>query len=354
MDKKNKSILIILIAGIGDLVISSKSIRAVRNGFPNADIHILTSTETFSIAQNYDYIDHVWAFPIREFQKKKIKVFDILCLVHQIRKFHFDKIINLYRVSTRTGALGMGLLFTLLRGREKTGHDYKGFGVFLNSKIPASTFQERHITDAMADIAQQAGGLTDFKGIEVFYDSSIKNRWGHIFLEDHGTKGKINIAINPGGNRLNRRWNPDNFVLLAHHLAEKYDARIFLLGGPGEKGISDKIQRKIKNDCINLSGRLTLDDLVYIISETDLLITNDSAPMHIAAAVKTPVVALFGPEDPVLFGPYTTPDLYRIVQKEVDCRPCIKKNCDRPVCLDRITPEEVIENCIEMLRISHP
>jgi heptosyltransferase-1 len=346
---KEANILVVLIAGIGDLILGSKSIRSLRKGYPNAMIHLLTSAEAFVLAQNYDFIDHVWAFPIREFQNTKIKIFDILRLVQEIRKFDFDIIMNLYRVSTWTGSLSMGLFFAFLRGREKVGHDNKGFGLFLNSKIPARTFQEKHIADAMAAIAAKAGGVMDDIGIDVFYSSKSKDRLGHLFPENLETKSKINIAINPGGNRPNRRWDPKKFALLAHSLVRKYDARIFLLGGPGEEEMSETIQGRIKDDCIDLSGRLTLDDLVYIISKVNLLITNDSAPMHIAAAAKTPVVAVFGPEDPSLFGPYTSPQLHRIVQKDVDCQPCSKKDCARPLCLDLITPEEVMEKCVELI-----
>jgi ADP-heptose:LPS heptosyltransferase len=72
--------------------------------------------------------------------------------------------------------------------------------------------------------------------------------------------------------------------------------------------------------------------------------------MHIAAATKTPIVAIFGPEDPKLFGPYTTPDLYRIVYKPMHCRPCDKKNCKSPLCLDQITPDDVLTACVELLQ----
>ena len=71
--------------------------------------------------------------------------------------------------------------------------------------------------------------------------------------------------------------------------------------------------------------------------------------MHISAAVETPIVAIFGPEIPTHTSPYTTDDLYRIVQRDVDCRPCSKSSCERPVCLDFVLPEDVLKGCNEML-----
>ena len=88
---------------------------------------------------------------------------------------------------------------------------------------------------------------------------------------------------------------------------------------------------------------------MYLIRRCDLLLTNDSGPMHIAAAVKTPVVALFGPEKPSTFRPYTSPELSRVLVKPVDCRPCKKSQCNNAVCLDAISPEEVTHACLDLL-----
>jgi ADP-heptose:LPS heptosyltransferase len=100
---------------------------------------------------------------------------------------------------------------------------------------------------------------------------------------------------------------------------------------------------------LNLAGKTSVDDLPYIMSRMDLLITNDSGPMHIAAATKTPLVALFGPEDPLLFGPYTSPELYRVIHKAVSCWPCGDKKCRSQSCLDLITAEDVLAACRELL-----
>jgi len=353
MRQVKNSVLVVLIAGIGDLILSSKSIRAIRKGFPNADIHLLTSTEASSIAENYPYIDRVWSFPIRELRNKNTHILDILMLIRKLRKTPFSLAVNLYRIYSWTGTIRMGLLFLSLNAQVKIGHNHKGFGFFINRMLSSETFRNRHFTDSMMDIAQLAGGISDDKGIEVFWDKRSEKKWGHLFSGETKNLNKITIGINPGGDRPNRRWNPDHYVHVADRLSEHFNEKIILLGGPGEEKIAHYIQDKMKNRPINLGGQLTLNDLVYIISQLDLLVTNDSGPMHIAAAVKTPLVAIFGPEDPIYTRPYTTKDLYTIVHKDVDCRPCSKRNCKRPVCLDLITPEDVVEKCSEMLTINH-
>jgi len=351
MGKIKPTILIVLIAGIGDLILASKSIRAIRNGYPDADVHLLTNSEAVPIAKNYPYIDYVWSFPIREMRKDKRYLLDIVKTVLGLRKIKFDFAVNLYTVSSWLGAIKMGFLFFLLGAKERIGHDSKGFGLFIDKKVPCETFQHRHFADAMLDIALLAGGVPDTKNIEVFWDKKCEKKCGHLFLKKTGVSQKVVIGMNPGGDRLNRRWNPDHYAFLADRLIENFKATVVFLGGPGEEDIAGYIENKMKNDIVNLSGQLTLNDLAYLISQFDLLVTNDSGPMHIGAAVGTRLVAVFGPEDPVLMGPYSSPDLYGVVYKDVSCRPCNKKKCGQPTCLDMITPEEVYEKCVELLNV---
>jgi len=347
--KKRPTILIVLIAGIGDMVLGSASIRAVRNGYPNAEIHLLTSTEASTLAMNYEYVDYVHPFPIRELRRDKKYLFDIFRLIRGLGKIRFDLVLNLYMVASLYGAVKMGLLFLCLSADAKIGHDDHGFGLFLTEKAPGDTFKNRHFADAMMDLARLAGGIPDDRGIEVFWDRQVEEKWASLFSNDKAPEQDLKIAINPGGDRENRRWRPEYYAEVADRIMERFPARLFLLGGPGEEAIAREIEGKMRHGALNLSGQLSLNDLTYLISRFDLLITNDSGPMHIAAATKTPLVALFGPEDPKLFGPYTEPELYRVIQKDVPCRPCGEKKCLRPSCLDLITPEEVLEACVELL-----
>ena len=347
------SILIVLIAGIGDLILASKSIRAIRNGFPHADIHLLTSTDASSIAQNYPYVDHVWGFPIREMRKSKYYLLDVIKLLFYLRKKRFNLAVNLYRVSSRIGALKMGIIFLFLNAKVKVGHDSKGFGGVVTNKVPKATFSDLHIADAMMLLARSAGGRPDANGMEIFWDTISEEKWKYLFSAENQSPHKIDIGINAGGDRENRRWDPNNYATLADKLIEKFNAKIILLAGPGEEHISLQIHKKMKNDSIDLGGKLTVNDLTFIISKLDLLITNDSGPMHIGAATQTPLVAIFGPENPTLFHPHTSSDKYIVVYKHLDCQPCKTKKCDHISCLNDITVSEVFEATEKMLSSQH-
>jgi len=340
------SILIVLIAGIGDMVLASKSIRAIRNGFPHAEIHLLASTEAAPLAIHYPYIDHVHAIPIRELRHNKRYFFDILKIIHDLNRTRFDLVLNLYRVSSLSGSVKMGLLFGMLTATKKIGHGKYGFGLFLTDAVPVGTFEGGHVVDAMLKIATRAGGVPDERGIEVFWNTEITSKWEAFFTRQ---TGKIIVGINPGGDRENRRWAPDRFASIAEKMIERFDAGIVLLGGPAEKNITAYIGSRISSDVSDLAGKTSVDELPYITSRLDLLITNDSGPMHIAAATRTPLVALFGPEDPSLFGPYTEPELYRIIYKDVSCSPGGEAKCTPLSRLELITSDDVLEACCELL-----
>ena len=350
MKENGNHILAVTVAGIGDLVLASKAIRALKNGVPNKNLHLLTSTEAAQLAGNYPYVDQVWSLPVRELRKEISQIFGILKSLFKLRKTRFDTSVNLYRVVSCQGALRMGLLFRLLHAGEKVGHGSKGFGLFLNKKTPVEIFHNRHFVDAMTDIAALAGGVPDDRGIEVFWDKSVEVKWATLFQKEGQEIKPLCVGINPGADRPEKRWAPENHASVADSLSELRGAKILVFGGPGEEFLGSRIENAMKHPVTNLAGKLSLNELAYVISRLDLLVTNDSGPMHIAAATKTPVVALFGPEDPIYTRPYTSPDLYRIVYRELDCRPCRKHHCDRPQCLELIETEEVLQKCFELLK----
>ncbi|MCX5829585.1 MAG: glycosyltransferase family 9 protein [Deltaproteobacteria bacterium] len=344
----NKEIqLAVNIAGIGDLVLASKSLRALKQSYPEAELWLMTSSEAAVLADNYPYIDRVIPFPIREFGRNRRYLTKMWQTVNDLRYLRFRHCINLYLIGSWLGAVKMGLLFSLLHADGKVGQDAYGFGRFLTAKVPADTFVRQHFVDAMGEIATLVGAVPDEGGMDVYWNKSCEGQWAPFFDQQ---KDALIIGINPGGDRPNRRWDPDNFATVIKELLRAYPARIVLFGGPGEEFMAKYIENHIQSPkVVSLTGKLNLNELCYIISKLDLFITNDSGPMHIATATGTPVVAIFGPENPMHLRPYTRKALYRVVYKDVPCRPCNKSFCENMICLSAIMPDDVINACVELL-----
>ena len=159
---------------------------------------------------------------------------------------------------------------------------------------------------------------------------------------------KPTIGINPGATYGSaKRWYPEEFAKVANWLGKRYDVIIF--GGPGEEGIAKDIEKNltIKN-YKNLCGKLSIKELCEYIGGLDLFITNDSGPMHIAAAFQVPVVAIFGPTKYDETSPFNTK--YKIVTKDLECAPCMKRECPlkHHNCMKLITAKDVIKAAEEL------
>ncbi len=352
LSKAPQTILLIIIAGIGDFVMATKAIRAVRNGYPDAEIHVLASSEGAAIAQRHPGVDRVWAFPIREMRSDRFQIRTIIRLLRQLRRTRYDIAVNLFRVGSWAGSVKMGVFFSCLRARIKIGHASGPLRFFLDERLAPDAFTGKHVVDAMTDIAVAIGGRSDSGGLELSCRDESSGKWDAMFAPSIKDPQRLVIGINPGGDRPNRRWPATRFAMTAGALAARCGARLIIFGGPGEESIAQEIQDALNGAALNLAGRLNLRDLPFFISRCDLLITNDSGPMHMAAALKTPVVALFGPEIAEILRPYTSPDLYRVIQKPVECRPCNQSTCRTGLCLEAISPAEVVERSLELLNVA--
>ena len=203
---------------------------------------------------------------------------------------------------------------------------------------------------ALTSVAIAACGIPDEKGSDIFWDRSAEERWLQLFRGGNGASGRPVVGIHPGSDQPLKRWAPERYSLVADRLTGTEGARIVLLGGPSETQIAGTIAQRMRNEAVNLAGKMSIDELSYVISRLDLLVTNDSGPMHVGAAAGTPLVALFGPSMPEQFGPCAPPDRCKLVWHEIDCRPCRQDRCKRPRCLEMISAEEVFGNCRELLR----
>jgi ADP-heptose:LPS heptosyltransferase len=345
-----QTILLIIIAGIGDYILATKAIRAVHAGFPDSEIHLLTSTQSAPLAKSNPRLSRVWVFPIRELRKNKRKLLSILILLWKMRRMRFDVAINLHPVGSRSGAIKMGMLFGSLRARQKVAQGLWPLQGFLSKPLPADIFENKHIADAMCDLVAAVGGRPDAQGLELFGVNPEGAPSGLLSATDRIGGARLLIGVNPGSDVPAKRWPSEHFAGVANALGRKFQATVMLLGGPGEEAVAQKIADRVLSHTVNLAGKISLAELQNALSICDLFITNDSGPMHIAAALGIPTVALFGSGQPLQFGPYTATGQHRVLQKPAVCRPCKRCRFETPACLDGITPEEVVHACLELLK----
>jgi heptosyltransferase I len=161
----------------------------------------------------------------------------------------------------------------------------------------------------------------------------------------------IFIAVQPGARWPTKRWPAEHFAAVVRALARKFpDARFAILGGAEDRPAGEIVAGAEPQRCLNLCGRTTLPEMVEWLRRCRLMITNDTGPMHVAAALGTPLVALFGPTEPRRTGPYG--QLENVLRLDLPCSPCFNSYCtfEKPnECLKAISPERVIERACRLL-----
>ncbi len=151
------------------------------------------------------------------------------------------------------------------------------------------------------------------------------------------------VAINPGATYGSaKRWFPERFAVVADTIAAEFSSRILIVGGPNEGSIAEEVAANMRKQPLNLAGKTSVRQLMALLSQCRLLVTNDSGPMHVAAAFGVPIVAIFGSTDHTTTSPLAPS--CRIVRKPTDCAPCLKTECPTDHrCMTAISAEDVVE-----------
>jgi ADP-heptose:LPS heptosyltransferase len=187
---------------------------------------------------------------------------------------------------------------------------------------------------------------------EVFITPDDKKFIDEFFKKNNYSNKRPLIVVHPGSSSKTRykRWSPNKYIKLADLLIEDYRSQVVFTWNGEEKKLVEEIKYKMKNNPIISHPEQTLSQLAELLKRCNLYIGGDTAPMHLAAMVGTPVLALFGPTDPVTNAPFGEIP-YRIIRKELSCSPCRDRNCKKGDCMDKITTEEVFKNAREMLTV---
>jgi len=343
--KQIKRILIRSTNWVGDAVITTPAIRAVRKNFPEAKISLLAKPWVAPIFYNNPYIDNVLIY---DATGKHKGLSGIPRLSKELRKEKFDLAILLQN------AFEAALIVFLAGIPNRLGYNTDARSLLLTHCIclkPA--FKRLHQIDYYLGILE--GALLKSDGRQLTLVVTDKERkHAEKILAKYGITGKDRlIGINPGavfGSA--KRWFPERYAALSIKLQEYSGAKIVIFGGPGEKALGYYIAELMGNRCVNFCGKTSLREAVALIERCQLFITNDSGLMHVAAAIDTPQIAIFGSTDHVTTSPGSPGS--RIIRVPVSCSPCLKPDCPIDhMCMKNITVDMVYDAALKLFNLCY-
>lgn len=337
--QKTLKILVIKLSALGDVILSIPAFAALRKDFPQAHIAALVASPFKPILQNCPYINEIITMPLKNKGYK-----EIWKLSHLLRKLNFDVVIDLQ--NNRKSHI----LAYLSACNRRYGYDNGKFSFLLNKKI-------KEIDTPLSPIKHQARTL-HLLGVETvkeqleLWPEDADETWAEEFLKQHRKNSSLPlIGINIGAsvNWASKRWSIDKLKLLLDKLSEE-GIEVLVTGQKQDKELLGHLRGLCKSDFIEAVGETSIMQLACLVKRCNAYITSDSAPLHIAYAVRTPVIALFGPTEPrrhALLGPRQI-----IIKKKVDCAPCYKRNCRRHNCMKEIKAEEVFSAVKRLLGVN--
>jgi len=281
-----KKILVIKLRAIGDVLLSTVVLRNLRAAYPDAQIDFLTEVLSRNVVEGNPDVDSVVAF-----DNKNQSGID---LILSVRRRKYDLILDLF------GNPRSALVTYLSGARYRVGYRFK-WRQYCYTVVVNPRGGEVHNTEFNLD-ALRAVGVPIVESSTCFPIDRSADSFAQRFFQEHCLLGKFVVALNHGGGWISKRWRIPQFSALGDLVAERYDAKILVIWGPGERSAAEQIQRSMNAKAI-LIPPCDLKQLAAILRHSSAVITNDSGPMHIAAAVGTPVVAIFGPTRPELQGP---------------------------------------------------
>jgi len=339
------NILIVKLSAIGDVIHTLPSLNALRHMYPDAHITWVVEEEAADLVVNHPQLDRVIIFR-RKSWLNKIRAGQFRTAWQDARSFlarlhsrRYDLVVDFH------GLFKSAIIVFLSRGKRKLGYDswQEMSKLFLNEKIPED--MNKHAVDRYLDFPRHLSGEIGKPEFIVPISPEAKTRSRELLALNH-LEAKKYIAVNPVALWDTKLWDDQKFAALADAIAQRMNIPVVFTGR--DKESLDKITLKMATKGINIGGQTTLPELACIYQDALAVITTDSGPMHLAAAVGTPVIALFGPTDPARTGPYGANHM--IIRAGLSCSPCFLKKCPTRQCMEDITPEQVLEAVEKIVR----
>jgi heptosyltransferase-1 len=330
-----KRILIVKLSSLGDIFHALPSVHLLRQGL-DAEVDWVTQPEYVELLQCFPDVSDIISFPRRQYFGK---MRSFLCA---LRAHEYDIVVDLQ------GLMKSAMVAKLARARKVVGPSFYREGAnLLYDEVAGPRDKDRHAVEENLDVVRHLG----LPQIPVRFPVRFQN----MPIDSKGVK----VALVPVSRGIHKNWPVRNFIDVASKLQKEAGASIYLFGSETDVAVCEAIRSALASDAagspvVNLAGKTSLVEMGRWLAGMNLVVANDSGPIHMAAALGVPVLAVFGPTDPKRTGPYGA--IHRVVTADIACRPCYRKHCaqDVPECLARVAPERVAQEAIDMLRARSP
>lgn len=317
---------------IGDAVMTTPAMRVVRSAFPRAEVTLVANPVVAELFSPHPCCDRVILLDRKRAHAGALGLFRFCAA---LRRERFDLAILFQN------AIEAAIVAVLGGIPNRVGYSTDGRGALLTQRVPVGDAERRlHHTDYYLRMLERSGIRGEHSGALTLVCTEAERVRARETL--HGCIEPW-VAINPGAAYGSaKRWFPERFAAVADTLAREDGMAILLTGGPGEVDLGREIEAAMRARPLNLIGKTSVRQMMALISQCAMMITNDSGPMHVAAAFERPTVALFGATNHKTTSPLSAS--CRIVRKPVQCAPCLKRQCPTDHrCMDAITVEDVLD-----------
>ncbi len=334
-------ILLIRLRRIGDVVMTTPAIAALKEALPQASLSYIIEEPYRRLVEGHPLLDKVIVIPSGR------SLADFLRFVRQIRREKYDIVIDFH------GGPRAFLLALFSGAKLKVGYKLKYKGFIYDIRVPRTRKDGRiHSVESHAELVK-AMGITLLEPLPSLLLPQArreeKERIDNFWAENDLEPARVIILHIGAGNEF-RDWGAENLIEAANMLAHLPGIRIILVGSTKDRAREEEILAQTQAPLLSLVGKANLSELLEVIGRSALFVGPDSGPMHIAAATATPIVALFGPTLPANFAPWRAKAI--LIEKELECRPCKQRRCltEDFRCLRNIEPAEVFEACQKFLQ----
>ncbi len=340
-------ILLIRPDHLGDLLLTTPAIRALRRSNLNAEIHALVGPWSADIIASYPEIDQVLTLPFPGFSRNPKKSWRspyelAINTARHLRRINYTSAIIL-RPDHWWGAM----IAKLAGIPERIGFNHPDVAPFLTTILKQQ--HEHAVIQNLRLVENWTGSLQMEQTVYSFPAEPLDQAYIDGYLVEWGIGQRQSIfCIHPGTGTWVKHWQPEKWANVADILTEQLDARVILTGSDNELPLVRQIAAQMKQPAIIMAGDTRIGQLAALFKRAKVVLGPDSGPLHLAVAVDTPTVALFGPADPVEFGSWGSPNKHYVLTSDIACRPCrvldwASDNPEFHPCLREITVARVLD-----------